>query len=115
MEKKDYRKKIEECIATAKNLHNLLTKEQDAKQSEWRLMSISHSDSKEDTHFQLRIELPEETFKGAFYVGDEVKGFQTKDGNHDEVMNQLMNLLMETIEFYQGYLGEDFNIIWLGD
>ena len=115
MEKKDYIEKIDECIATAKMLYSALKESEKLKGGNVRIMSISHSDRKEDTHFELRIELPEETFKGAFFLGNEVRGFQTKDGNHDEVMNQLMDMLMEIIEFYQGYLGEDFNIIWLGD
>lgn len=112
MEKTDLIKKIDECIGTAKNLFNLLSKEKKAEKGCIRIMNISHSDKKEDTHFELRINLPEETFKGGFYLGNEVKGFETtKEMTHDDLMDRLM----EIIEFYQGHLGENFNIIWLGD
>ena len=112
MEKKDYIEKIDECIATAKMLYSALKESEKLKGGNVRIMSISHSDRKEDTHFELRIELPEETFKGAFYVGNETARFDLKE---DTTLDELMDTVMEIIEFYQGHLGENFNIIWLGD
>ena len=112
MERKDYTKKIEECIGTAKQLYSFVTKEQGEGEGDFRIMSISHSDRKEDTHFELRINMPDETFKGAFYIGDEVARFDVKE---DTTLDKLMDTVMEIIEFYQGHLGENFNIIWLGD
>ncbi len=113
MENKDLIKKIDECIGTAKHLYNLLSKEKQAEKGSIRIMNISLSDKKEDTQFELRINLPEETFRGGFYLdNNEVKGFETtKDMTHDDLMASLMDI----IEFYQGHLGENFNIIWLGD
>lgn len=112
MDRKDYIKKIDECIDTAKKLYQTFDESEKLKGGTVRIMSISHSDSKEDTHFELRIALPEETFKGAFYVGNETARFDLKE---DTTLDELMDTVMEIIEFYQGQLGENFNIIWLGD